>query len=123
MWAGADDAFEAVTEGGGRPEPDLGGDPVDRVSGGFQQVLRLADAGAVQPLQWCGAGLPAEAAVECPGAHPGVGARVTSGLDLGLYLLERELGPRIAHAVEKLIAHERRGTVWRKSGSAPTLSV
>ena len=51
------------------------------------------------------------------------GAGVTSGLDLGLYLLERELGPRIAHAVEKLIAHERRGTVWRNSGPAPTLSV
>jgi transcriptional regulator GlxA family with amidase domain len=51
------------------------------------------------------------------------GAGVTSGLDLGLYLVERELGPRIAHAVEKLIAHERRGTVWRNSGPAPTLSV
>jgi putative intracellular protease/amidase len=41
------------------------------------------------------------------------GATVTSGLDLGLYLLERELGPGVAHAVEKLIGHERRGTVWR----------
>jgi transcriptional regulator GlxA family with amidase domain len=38
---------------------------------------------------------------------------VTSGLDLGLYLLERELGPRIACAVEELIEHERRGTVWQ----------
>jgi putative intracellular protease/amidase len=44
------------------------------------------------------------------------GAGVTSGLDLGLYLLERELGPRIAHAVEKLFAYERRGTVWRAHG-------
>ncbi len=41
------------------------------------------------------------------------GATVTSGLDLGLYLLERELGSRVAVGVEKLIAHERRGTVWR----------
>ncbi|WP_199439756.1 DJ-1/PfpI family protein [Umezawaea beigongshangensis] len=41
------------------------------------------------------------------------GASVTSGLDLGLYLLERELSPQVALAVEKLIAHERRGTVWR----------
>ena len=40
---------------------------------------------------------------------------VTSGLDLGLYLLERELGPQVAIAVEKLIAHERRGTVWRRA--------
>lgn len=47
------------------------------------------------------------------------GAGVTSGLDLGLYLLERELGPRIAHAVEQLFAYERRGTVWRAQGPAP----
>ncbi|WP_371619500.1 DJ-1/PfpI family protein [Streptomyces sp. NBC_00454] len=47
------------------------------------------------------------------------GAGVTSGLDLGLYLLEREVGPRIAHAVEELFAHERRGTVWRQAGPVP----
>ena len=41
---------------------------------------------------------------------------VTSGLDLGLYLLERELGPRIAHAVEELFAYERRGTTWQNRG-------
>ncbi|MFC9153895.1 DJ-1/PfpI family protein [Streptomyces bauhiniae] len=49
------------------------------------------------------------------------GAGVTSGLDLGLYLLEREVGPRIAHAVEELFAHERRGTVWRAQGPAPAV--
>ncbi|WP_316763580.1 DJ-1/PfpI family protein [Streptomyces herbicida] len=48
------------------------------------------------------------------------GAGVTSGLDLGLYLLEREVGPLIAHAVEELFAHERRGTVWRAHGPVPT---
>ncbi|KXX55170.1 DJ-1/PfpI family protein [Rhodococcus sp. LB1] len=48
-------------------------------------------------------------------------AGVTSGLDLGLYLLERELGPRIAHAVETLFAYERRGTVWRARGLEPTI--
>ncbi|MFJ5173436.1 DJ-1/PfpI family protein [Streptomyces griseoviridis] len=47
------------------------------------------------------------------------GAGVTSGLDLGLYLLERMVGPQIAHAVEELFAHERRGTVWRHQGPAP----
>ncbi|MER5484242.1 DJ-1/PfpI family protein [Streptomyces sp. NPDC002812] len=47
------------------------------------------------------------------------GAGVTSGLDLGLYLLEREVGPRIAQAVEELFAHERRGTVWRERGPVP----
>ncbi|WP_030268134.1 DJ-1/PfpI family protein [Streptomyces sp. NRRL B-24484] len=47
------------------------------------------------------------------------GAGVTSGLDLALYLLEREVGPQIARAVEELFAHERRGTVWRSEGPAP----
>lgn len=47
------------------------------------------------------------------------GAGVTSGLDLGLYLLERELGPRIAPAVEKLLAHEHRATPWRNHGLTP----
>ncbi|MHB6911187.1 DJ-1/PfpI family protein [Streptomyces sp. DB-54] len=46
-------------------------------------------------------------------------AGVTSGLDLGLYLLEREVGPQIAHAVEELFAHERRGTTWRPDGPKP----
>ena len=41
---------------------------------------------------------------------------VTSGLDLGLYLLERELGPRIARAVEDLFEYERRGTPWINQG-------
>ncbi len=44
---------------------------------------------------------------------------VTSGLDLALYLLEREFGPRIARAVEELFEYERRGTVWRAGGRAP----
>ncbi|GAA3119357.1 hypothetical protein GCM10010466_07780 [Planomonospora alba] len=47
------------------------------------------------------------------------GGGVTSGPDVGLYLLERELGPRIAHAVEELFAYERRGVVWRNAGPAP----
>ncbi len=41
---------------------------------------------------------------------------VTSGLDLALYLLERELGPRIAGAVEEMFEYERRGTVWHNTG-------
>ena len=47
------------------------------------------------------------------------GGGVTSGLDVALYLVERELGPRIAHAVEQLFEYERRGTVWREEGRAP----
>jgi transcriptional regulator GlxA family with amidase domain len=44
---------------------------------------------------------------------------VTSGLDLGLHILEREFGPRVAHAVETLFEYERRGTVWRNTGREP----
>ena len=46
---------------------------------------------------------------------------VTSGLDLGLHILEREYGARIALAVEDLFAYERRGTVWRNSGRQPAV--
>ncbi|MFS8096100.1 DJ-1/PfpI family protein [Lentzea alba] len=40
-------------------------------------------------------------------------AGVTSGVDLGLYLVEREISAQKALEVEELFAHERRGTVWR----------
>ena len=41
---------------------------------------------------------------------------VTSGLDLGLYLVEREFGASAALAVEQLFQYERRGVVWKKTG-------
>jgi transcriptional regulator GlxA family with amidase domain len=44
---------------------------------------------------------------------------VTSGLDLGLYLLERDYGPKISRAVEILFEYERRGTVWTNAGREP----
>jgi transcriptional regulator GlxA family with amidase domain len=68
--------------------------------------------------------------LEATGVHP-VRARVvddgdlvtsggvTSGLDLGLYLLEREYGPKISRAVEILFEYERRGTVWTNTGREP----
>ncbi|MGI5505069.1 DJ-1/PfpI family protein [Lentzea sp. CA-135723] len=40
-------------------------------------------------------------------------AGVSSGIDLGLYLLDREVGAQQAWQVEELFAHERRGTAWR----------
>jgi transcriptional regulator GlxA family with amidase domain len=46
---------------------------------------------------------------------------VMSGIDLGLYLLERELGPRVALSVERLFGYERRGTAWRRAGADPVL--
>ncbi|MED4130021.1 DJ-1/PfpI family protein [Shouchella miscanthi] len=50
------------------------------------------------------------------------GAGVTSGLDLALYVVERELGPRIAHEVEQFFQYEKRGTVWKNEGAKPILS-
>lgn len=47
------------------------------------------------------------------------GGGVTSGLDVALYVVERELGPRIAHEVEKMFEYERRGTVWCAKGIVP----
>ncbi len=44
---------------------------------------------------------------------------VTSGLDLGLYLLERHYGSAIALAVQALFEYERRGTVWTRGGRMP----
>jgi transcriptional regulator GlxA family with amidase domain len=49
---------------------------------------------------------------------PITAAGVTSGLDRGLYLLDRLLGPQVALAVEDLFAYERRGTTWRNAGLA-----
>jgi len=40
-------------------------------------------------------------------------AGVSSGIDLGLYLVEREIGAQQALQLETLFAHERRGTAWR----------
>ncbi|WP_159945047.1 MULTISPECIES: DJ-1/PfpI family protein [unclassified Nocardiopsis] len=40
---------------------------------------------------------------------------VTSGIDLALHLLDREVGPRAALGVEGLFEFERRGTVWRRT--------
>ena len=47
------------------------------------------------------------------------GGGVTSGLDVGLYLVERLFGPRVASSVERLFAYERRGTVWVDRGLTP----
>lgn len=46
-------------------------------------------------------------------------AGVTSGLDLGLHLLERAFGAAVPLAVERLFAYERRGMVWRAGGVVP----
>jgi transcriptional regulator GlxA family with amidase domain len=42
-------------------------------------------------------------------------AGVTSGLDLGLWLVERFYSPKLAQHIETQMEYERRGTVWRSS--------
>ena len=49
------------------------------------------------------------------------GGGVTSGLDVGLYLLERLLGPATALAVEALFEYERRGTTWHAPGAGAAI--
>lgn len=63
--------------------------------------------------------IPIEARVVEDGPRFVSGGGVTSGLDVALYLIDRELGPQIANAVEKLFEYEKRGTVWRAEGIAP----
>lgn len=46
------------------------------------------------------------------------GGGVTSGLDVALYLLDRDFGSHIAHAVEELFEYERRGTALRPRRTA-----
>lgn len=48
------------------------------------------------------------------------GGGVTSGLDVSLYLVERDLGPQIANAVENLFEYEQRGTEWKAEGMSST---
>jgi transcriptional regulator GlxA family with amidase domain len=38
---------------------------------------------------------------------------VTSGIDEALWILEREFSPDMAVGTERILQHERRGTVWR----------
>ena len=42
---------------------------------------------------------------------------VTSGLDLALWLVEREHGPGVAAELERYLHYERRGTAWRGPAS------
>ncbi|MFE7772416.1 DJ-1/PfpI family protein [Streptomyces sp. NPDC057445] len=43
---------------------------------------------------------------------------ITSGLELGLWLVRRELGADAATGVETMLEYEARGTVWQASSSA-----
>ncbi|RAR41916.1 DJ-1/PfpI family protein [Paenibacillus sp. MDMC362] len=63
--------------------------------------------------------IPVDARIVEDGPRLVTGGGVTSGLDVALYLVEREVGPQIANAIEKLFEYERRGTVWKANGIPP----
>ncbi|MGV9316136.1 DJ-1/PfpI family protein [Streptomyces sp. NPDC003691] len=46
---------------------------------------------------------------------------LVSGIDLGIHLLERSYGPRVARSAEKLLGHDRQGLVWRAEGMVPAV--
>jgi len=50
------------------------------------------------------------------------GGGVTSGLDVGLYLLDRLVGAAAALEVEGLFEYERRGTTWRAAPARAAVS-
>ncbi|WP_246311092.1 DJ-1/PfpI family protein [Paenibacillus xylanilyticus] len=62
--------------------------------------------------------IPVNARIVEDGPRLVTGGGVTSGLDVALYLVEREVGPQIANAIEKLFEYERRGTVWQARHTA-----
>jgi transcriptional regulator GlxA family with amidase domain len=43
---------------------------------------------------------------------------VTAGLDLALWIVERELGAQAAERLAQGVEYERQGTVWRREGAA-----
>ena len=45
--------------------------------------------------------------------------RVTSGIDMALWLVERHFGADLADAVAAEIAHQRSGEVWRARPGPP----
>ncbi|GIP21265.1 DJ-1/PfpI family protein [Paenibacillus sp. J22TS3] len=63
--------------------------------------------------------IPIEARVVEDGPRFVSGGGVTSGLDVALYLVDRELGPQVANSVEKLFEYEKRGTVWKAEDITP----
>jgi transcriptional regulator GlxA family with amidase domain len=69
--------------------------------------------GAVQDLADSGANVIHARVVDDGNVITAAG--VTSGLDLGLWLVERFYGPKIAQELEVQMEYERRGTVWRRS--------
>lgn len=69
--------------------------------------------GAIKDLEASGANV-VHARVVDDGSVVTAGG-VTSGLDLGLWLVERFYGSQLAHKIEAQLEYERRGTVWKST--------
>jgi len=69
--------------------------------------------GALKDLEACGANV-VHARVVDDGTVVTAGG-VTSGLDLGFWLVERFYGSQLAHKIEAQLEYERRGTVWKSA--------
>ena len=67
---------------------------------------------AIDDLRAAGANVIAEARVVDDGDVLSAGG-VTSGLDLALWIIERELGPGAAAAAARELEYERAGAVWQ----------
>ncbi|MBF6329527.1 DJ-1/PfpI family protein [Nocardia transvalensis] len=97
---------------------------------GGSMILAMAGLLAGRPATTHHLGMEALAAAGATAVHARVvddgnlvsGAGVTSGLDVALHVIEREIGPQVAHAVETLFAHERRGVVWSRRGPVPSFT-
>jgi transcriptional regulator GlxA family with amidase domain len=74
----------------------------------------VTHAVALEDLAASGAEVIADARVVDDGNLLTAGG-VTAGLDLALWLIEREDGPGAARAVARALEHERRGPIWRAS--------
>jgi transcriptional regulator GlxA family with amidase domain len=119
---GAETGARAAVEDGTLPEAlarlhDRGGTVASVCTGGMiLAAAGLTDGrpavthhGALEDLRASGADVVDARVVDDGDVVTAAG--VTSGLDLALYLLEREFDPGLAAGVAETIAHERRGPV------------
>jgi len=80
-------------------------------SGILKERRAITHHGAIKDLHAAGAKI-IQARVVDDGDIVTAGG-VTSGLDLGLWLVERFYGSKLAHEIEVEMEYERRGTIWR----------
>jgi transcriptional regulator GlxA family with amidase domain len=73
---------------------------------------------AIDDLREAGATVIEDARVVDDGDLLSAGG-VTSGIDLALWIVERELGDRAAEAAARALEHVRVGAVWQRGALSP----